>query len=374
MPRPISEQEYFNLTLSKTPEVKRGEQHTLKKDENIWTIAREKLGKNASKSELLDYTYKVAKLNGYKSLDEMNSLKVNEKIYLPDMGKPASAEQSDKPVVSKKPESKAPRTEVTKPTKTQARTSTSQTNEFIPVFSWQEQGSFLLDNFKKQHEVKVPFAPADQVTKTSKKAPVVKAEAEKPREQKLTFPKGRNTAEEAFYNIAKTIIENPERKKFLLSPKNNNLTNSPQNYDTYYIDIPDNNNENKISFFLKVNEEGKITKMSYNALVDENSGCYDFDITPDGKITAPDKVTGAFHSDVSSVDKKYFNKLEEYCLKMINSGHREILPEELNPIVPEDEILDAIEGEPIRPFSFDSFVSDVQDFVSGIFSKIKSFI
>ena len=370
MSRPISEQEYFNLTLSRMPEVKRGEQRSLKKGENLWTIAREKLGNNAKKSELLDYTYKIAKLNGFKSIDEMNALKANEKIYLPDLGTTASAEQNDKPVVSKKPESKAPRAEVTKPAETQARTSTSQTNEFLPVFSWQDQGSFLLDNFKKQHEVKVPYAPADQVTKTSKKAPVVKAEAEKPREQKLTFPKGRNTAEEAFYNIAKTIIENPERKKFLL----NNLTNLSQNYDTYYIDIPDSNNENKISFFLKVNEEGKITKMSYNAIVDENSGCYDFDITPDGKITAPDKVTGAFHSDVSSIDKKYFNKLEEYCLKMINSGHKEILPEELDPLVPDDEILDAIEGEPKRPFSFDSFVSDVQDFVSGIFSKIKSFI
>jgi len=79
----VEETNFFNAKMAKTAKVERGSEHTIKQGECLWNIAKENLGKNAKKSEILDYIYQIAKLNDFKSIEEMNNLQKNKKIFLP---------------------------------------------------------------------------------------------------------------------------------------------------------------------------------------------------------------------------------------------------------------------------------------------------
>ncbi len=58
--------------------------YTIKKGDNLWSIAKEKLNKrNAKNSEIQDMMYKIAKLNNMSSIEDANKLGINDVIYLP---------------------------------------------------------------------------------------------------------------------------------------------------------------------------------------------------------------------------------------------------------------------------------------------------
>lgn len=320
MSRPISEQEYFNLTLSRIPEVKRGEQHSLKKGENLWTIAREKLGNNAKKSELLDYTYKVAKLNGYKTLDEMNSLKINDVIYLPEISKIDSSSKNLKPKTVTSDSGNKKQETVTKTQDTthgkKLRFMLLQNNDSVPVFTWQNEGSFLLDRFQKQHEIKVPYAPADEPKSVAakpkqqqktviKKNNTVKTETKvKPNSE---FPKTNNRAEASFYDAISTIVHNPDNKDIKCT-KGYNIAGS----DFYYIDIynpADKSHEKNLIAFRVSKTTGEITSMSFNDTNELNPLKYDYDINNNGQIVQNTDNYASPRKNVGQVDMTFYNKL-----------------------------------------------------------------
>lgn len=80
-----SEQAYINYVMKRLPEVERGDVHIMQKGDNLWNLAKQALNKkNASNQEISDYMLLIAKLNNLETIEEMNSLKVSDKIYLPE--------------------------------------------------------------------------------------------------------------------------------------------------------------------------------------------------------------------------------------------------------------------------------------------------
>lgn len=82
----ISEQQnYINYVMNKLPYVRRGDVHILQKGDNLWNLAKKALNKDkASNREISEYMLLIAKLNDLDTVEKMNSLKISDKIYMPE--------------------------------------------------------------------------------------------------------------------------------------------------------------------------------------------------------------------------------------------------------------------------------------------------
>lgn len=81
-----AEQAYMNHVLKQLPQAERGEVYEIKSKDNLWEIAKRKLGSKKTKlsrGEIQNYMYQIAKLNNLNTIEKMNTLKVKDKIYLP---------------------------------------------------------------------------------------------------------------------------------------------------------------------------------------------------------------------------------------------------------------------------------------------------
>ena len=80
-----AEQRIINQVFDALPAVKSKKEHILKKGESLWGLAKQELGnKNLSNREIRDYMFLIAKLNGLDTVEKMNGLMANQKIYLPE--------------------------------------------------------------------------------------------------------------------------------------------------------------------------------------------------------------------------------------------------------------------------------------------------
>ena len=80
-----SEQAYINYVMKNLPDVKRGNIHTMQKGDNLWNLAKKALNKkDSTNQEISNYMLLIAKLNNLETVEKMNSLKVSDKIYMPD--------------------------------------------------------------------------------------------------------------------------------------------------------------------------------------------------------------------------------------------------------------------------------------------------
>lgn len=78
-------QAYINEVMASLPEVKEKKEHNLKAGESLWGLAKQELGrKNVSNKEIQEYMLLIAKINGLNTVEKMNGLHANDKIYLPD--------------------------------------------------------------------------------------------------------------------------------------------------------------------------------------------------------------------------------------------------------------------------------------------------
>lgn len=80
-----AEQAIINQVFEALPAVKSKKEHILKNGESLWGLAKQELGnKNLSNREIRDYMLLIAKLNGLDTVEKMNGLMANQKIYLPE--------------------------------------------------------------------------------------------------------------------------------------------------------------------------------------------------------------------------------------------------------------------------------------------------
>lgn len=100
-----SQQAYIDSVMKRLPDVKKGEVHTMKAGDNLWNLAKKALNKeNVSKQEISDYMLLIAKLNNLNTVEKMNSLKVSDKIYMPEgaaVDKPSGVKKQNTPAAVK---------------------------------------------------------------------------------------------------------------------------------------------------------------------------------------------------------------------------------------------------------------------------------
>lgn len=88
----VKEQAYISYMMQKLPDVKQGKEHKLQKGDSLWGLAKKELNNpKASNQEISEYMLLIAKLNNLDTIDEMNSLKINDKINLPEQASAKSA-------------------------------------------------------------------------------------------------------------------------------------------------------------------------------------------------------------------------------------------------------------------------------------------
>lgn len=86
MTDPVSnEQLYINAMMKKLPDTKEKHEYVIQRGDNLWNLAKRMLNKKqASNKEISDYMLLIAKLNNLDTVEKMNSVKIAQKIYLPD--------------------------------------------------------------------------------------------------------------------------------------------------------------------------------------------------------------------------------------------------------------------------------------------------
>ena len=79
------ERAYYNSKYSTTPSYNGDKTaYKIKKGDNFWNLAKKVVDKeNATNAEISDMMYSIAKLNGCKTIESINSIDVGDVIYLP---------------------------------------------------------------------------------------------------------------------------------------------------------------------------------------------------------------------------------------------------------------------------------------------------
>ena len=81
-----AENAYVRYMMEKLPDTKKGKEYTIKRGDSLWNLAKTELNKSqpATNAEISKYMLLIAKLNGMETIEEMNNIKAQEVIYLPD--------------------------------------------------------------------------------------------------------------------------------------------------------------------------------------------------------------------------------------------------------------------------------------------------
>lgn len=90
-------QSYYNSVMAKLPDVKNKTVHSVRKGETLWNIARKNLNKKkVTNNEINNRMLLIAKINNMDSVEDMNNLKINQKIYLPSQNNTAQTVHNNK--------------------------------------------------------------------------------------------------------------------------------------------------------------------------------------------------------------------------------------------------------------------------------------
>ncbi len=333
-----------NLTVqqrfAQMPEVQKGNARVVNNGENLWTIAKSELGENAKNSEINDYMWQIAKVNGLDSEKKMNNLMTNTKLYMP---KKNTQEQSTKVTTTPKQTVKKP--VVTTQSKTQQQ-------KFKPVSysSLEFHPKKIKPQAVKPQAVKPqatkpqaakpqaakPQATKPQATKPQAAKPqatkpqAVKPQATKPltakpkqmltvQQRVKTTPAQKTTsAESSFNKVLKTIFtdKNIQVKEAYISLLNKNeklyhveTRHDYKNHTSFSYPV--------MSFTLK---NGQITEVSFDDTVDNNPDGYDYKVTRNNK-KASDIRTNKYEAmqgkKVGTIPPESMQKLENKLLTLM---------------------------------------------------------
>ena len=293
-----------NLTVqqrfAQMPEVQKGNARVVNNGENLWTIAKSELGENAKNSEINDYMWQIAKVNGLDSEKKMNNLMTNTKLYMP---KKNTQEQSTKVTTTPKQTVKKP--VVTTQSKTQQQ-------KFKPV----SYSSLEFHPKKIKPQAVKPQAVKPQATKplTAKPKQMLTVQ----QRVKTTPAQKTTSAESSFNKVLKTIFtdKNIQVKEAYISLLNKNeklyhveTRHDYKNHTSFSYPV--------MSFTLK---NGQITEVSFDDTVDNNPDGYDYKVTRNNK-KASDIRTNKYEAmqgkKVGTIPPESMQKLENKLLTLM---------------------------------------------------------
>ena len=298
-----------NLTVqqrfAQMPEVQKGNARVVNNGENLWTIAKSELGKNAKNSEINDYMWQIAKVNGLDSEKKMNNLMTNTKLYMP---KKNTQEQSTK--VTTTPKQTPKKHVVTTQSKTQQQ-------KFKPV-------SYSSLEFHPK-EIKPQAAKPQAAKPQTTKPQATKPQTAKPKQMltvqqrvKTTPAQKTTSAESSFNKVLKTIFtdKNIQVKEAYISLLNKNeklyhveTRHDYKNHTSFSYPV--------MSFTLK---NGQITEVSFDDTVDNNPDGYDYKVTRNNK-KASDIRTNKYEAmqgkKVGTISPESMQKLENKLLTLM---------------------------------------------------------
>lgn len=321
----VSEANYFKTRYENMPEVKRGEKYTIKKGESLWNIAKNNLGENAKNSEILDYTYQIAKLNNFDSIEKINNIKDNVEIYLPEQ----TSNNKVKPKPQTKPQAKKPQESKPTPTQTkvvkpeQKKPQTTQPVEDNPFLRFNPNMSTPFETTWKptEEEIKVPLATAEQLkAQNTKPAQTKKPTPAQPAKKVTPKPaeKPKSNAVLGFEDKRNIILNTPQ-DKILVTCGYKSDTN--QSF-TIYEHHPKGYEPDKILATFETDINGNIINMGFNGRKDELEGYYDFIVDRNGQITQTNPIT-LEKKIVGSINKTDIDKIEKVLKSEITEYNKE---------------------------------------------------
>ncbi len=317
--KPISESDYFRLKLASTPEVERGDKHTIKKGDNLWNIAKKNLRRNASNAEISDYMYQIAKLNNINSIEEASNIKLNEEIYLPKVSAastptassasaPKRAEVVTNPQPSVKPSAQKKHVQAqpvqSQPAQPQQTKPPAQDNPFL---RYNPQDPYSSTWKPREEEIRVPMATEEQLrTQATQKKPQSVQPAKKV-EQKKPVSKPKTNAELGFEALKNDILSTPlENMVITRGGGYGNQFNYTLNYRH-----PKGYEPIRIITSFVADKDGNVISISFNGKKDELSLRYDYTLYKDGKIKKYDGMECKYTIPAGSVDKNVLNQIEK---------------------------------------------------------------
>ena len=322
MGMPITDTEYYNLTMAKMPEVKKGGEYTIKKGDSLWAIAKKQLGNNAKKADILNYTYQIAKLNNYDNIKKMNSIKINDKILLPEVEKTQKTvtvtnTQSQQNVKAHQTQSKPTEQKVvTQPAMlSQNNTQVSSMDQWDGRWQYQSSWSF------NQKPLNIPFeAEGRQVRQSKKTTPSVirPAHTSKPAQTQpaKVQEKPKSNAQQGFEDI-KNKITNTDIENLAVSSCEAIYSDI---HTVYRIDPKNPYIREQIATFV-MDKKHNLVNISFNGRKNEMDIRYDYNADMTGTVRQSDEF-GIETKVVDKVDKKEIQQLGRVLKQVVENVKR----------------------------------------------------
>lgn len=320
MGMPITDTEYYNLTMAKMPEVKKGSEYTIKKGDSLWAIAKSQLGSNAKRSDILDYTYRIAKLNNYDSIKKMNSIKVNDKILLPEVEKA----QKTATVTNTQPkQNRTTQQTQSKPAEQAVVTqpaSYSQNKQLSQIAPWDNSWQYQ-SGWSYNQPLNIPFETEDRRARQTKKTTpsVIRPARTTAPVQTQTAKiqeKPKSNAQQGFEDIKNKITGTPVE----------NLTVSSCEaiysdiHTVYRIDPKNTYIREQIATFI-MDKKHNLVNISFNGRKNEMDIRYDYTAEMNGKVKQSDEF-GIETKVVDKVDKKEMQQLGKVLKQVVENAKR----------------------------------------------------
>ncbi len=275
---------YESVNVDRT----RTTRYKVKKDDNLWTISKEHLkNKNATNAEIQDMMYKIAKLNNKDSMEEINSLKINDVIYLPEAAQEKGAEScfvGD--WFQPGPPKKAAAPVVQESGIQMAKKTTEQIKQLVPELNVLEYNQHQVYQVQNRNSVPPELYTAHGKAGLKYWSEILSGNSDGSLiiEKSYTYSSTKPTA----LHIVKKIDTNP------YSPTEAHM-------------------------YVQTDKSGKLEKVSFNApWVHINSISFDYELKKDGTLSKP----GAFVSSLVKIEqlpeeqyKELLNTLQEYLDK-----------------------------------------------------------
>ena len=301
-----AENSYIRQRFAQMPDLEKGEERVIKSGESLWKIAKSEVGKQAKKGEVNDYMLKLAKLNGFDTIEKMNNIKANSKIYLVGSEKKQAKPANQTPAATNPQRPAQQRPAAPKPAQP----------------AQQKPAAKPAPKPTQPAQQKPAAKPAPKPTQPAQQKPVAKP-TPKPAQQKPAAPKPApkplSDAEKSFSDRTQAVLND---KTISVEKSTLNLYSGDKMYHVMQVKPYRSggvSGKHPVMSFL-MSRSGQIKDISYEGYENVNPNGYDYQIS-NGKIiqrsyvSLDDKLIG-------TADKKELEQLEAKLKSLVGNEEK----------------------------------------------------